>query len=113
LVTQLYAPIVRLAGLQGMLSATRVAVDRMVEILDEPEPAADRPDARPIRRPRGSLAYHEVSFAYASSGRPVLEALNLKIEPGMSVGILGPSGSGKSTMLALAPRLYDVAQGDG
>jgi ABC-type multidrug transport system fused ATPase/permease subunit len=113
LVPQLYGPIVRLAGLQAMLAATRVAVDRMVEVLDEPEIVADRPDARPVRRPRGALAYRDVSFAYAAAARPVLQRIDLDLDPGMTLGLLGASGSGKSTALALAPRLYDLAEGQG
>ena len=113
LATQLHGPIVRLAGLQGMLAATRVAVDRMVEVLDEPEAVVDRPDARPIRRPLGAVTYRGVSFAYAPDSRAVLQSIDLEIEPGTTVGILGPSGSGKSTLLALAPRLYDLPEGDG
>ena len=113
LATQLYGPIIRLAGLQGMLAATRVAVDRMVEVLDEPEAVTDRPDARPIRRPRGAIAYRDVSFAYSPGAPPVLQGIDLAIEAGMTVGVLGASGSGKSTLLALCPRLYDVAEGRG
>jgi ABC-type multidrug transport system fused ATPase/permease subunit len=113
LATQLHGPIIRLAGLQGMLAATRVAVDRMVEVLDEPEAVVDRLDARPIRCPCGALSYRDVSFAYAPDARPVLQHIDLEIEPGMTVGILGPSGSGKSTLLALAPRLYDIPEGHG
>jgi ABC-type multidrug transport system fused ATPase/permease subunit len=113
LATQLHGPIIPLAGLQGMLAATRVAVDRMVEVLDEPEAVTDRPDARPIRRPRGAIAYHDFSFAYSPGAPSVLQDIDLDIEAGMTVGILGASGSGKSTLLALAPRLYDVPEGRG
>lgn len=113
LVCQLHGPIVRLAGAQGMLAATRVAVERMVEVLDEPETVAERPDARPVVRPRGALAYRGVRFAYAPGGRTVLDGIDLEVEPGMTVGVVGASGSGKSMLLALAPRLYDVPGGGG
>jgi ABC-type multidrug transport system fused ATPase/permease subunit len=85
----------------------------MVEVLDEPEAVTDRPDAKPVRRPRGAIAYRGVSFAYSAGAPPVLQDIDLEIEAGMTVGILGASGSGKSTLLALAPRLYDVAEGRG
>ncbi|HLH29007.1 MAG TPA: ABC transporter ATP-binding protein, partial [Acidimicrobiales bacterium] len=113
LATQLHAPIVRLAGMQGMLAATRAAVDRMVEVLDEPEAVADRPEAQPIRRARGAIAFRQVSFAYAPGATPVLQGIDLEIEAGQTVGILGASGSGKSSLLALAPRLYDIPDGRG
>lgn len=113
LAAQLHGPIIRLAGMQGMLAATRVAVDRMVEVLDEPEAVGDRPDARPVRRPRGAISYRGASFAYSPEGPPVLRDIDLEIEPGTTVGIVGASGSGKSTLLALAPRLYDLPEGSG
>jgi ABC-type multidrug transport system fused ATPase/permease subunit len=115
LVGLLYGPINRLAGFQGVLAATRVAVERMVEVLDEPETVTDRPGARPLApsRVRGGLSYRGVSFAYAPGARPVLDGIDLEVAPGMTLGVLGPSGSGKSTLLALAPRLYDVPDGRG
>ncbi len=112
LLAQLYEPIVRLTGLQAMIAATLVAVDRIVEVLDEPETVPPRPASRP-RRAEGSLAYRDVSFAYAPGGRAVLDRVDLELEPGMTVGLLGASGSGKSTLLALAPRIYDLAEGGG
>ena len=113
LLGQLYNPLVRLTQFQGTLAATVVAIDRMVEVLDEPETVTDRPDARPICRPRGNLTFRDVSFAYRPGDLPVLSRVNLEIEAGMTVGLLGASGSGKSTLLALAPRIYDIEPGRG
>jgi ABC-type multidrug transport system fused ATPase/permease subunit len=113
LLAQLYNPIVRLTQFHGTAAGTMAAVERVAEVLEEPEPQADRPGARPIDRPRGALAFREVSFAYAPDGPLVLDRVSLEVEPGTRVGILGPSGSGKSTLLALAPRLYEVSEGRG
>jgi ABC-type multidrug transport system fused ATPase/permease subunit len=109
LLALLYNPIVRLTQFQGIVAGTRVAVDRMMELLDEPEEVSERPGARPIRRPRGALEFRDVSFAYHPEGPKVLDGIQLTIEPGETLGILGPSGSGKSTLLSLVPRLYDVS----
>src|SRR5262249_23613570 len=98
---------------QATAAATVVAVERLFEVLDEPENVTERPGARPISRPRGRLTYRGVSFAYAPGGRVVLDRIDLTIKPGMTVGLLGPSGAGKSTLLALAPRFYDVSEGGG
>jgi ABC-type multidrug transport system fused ATPase/permease subunit len=111
LTAQLYNPIVRLVQFQGGAAATRVAIDRMMEVLEAPETLMDQPDAHPIDTPRGRLVFDDVSFRYQPDGPPVLDGINLTVEPGMTVGILGPSGSGKSTLLLLAPRLYDVDSG--
>src|SRR5207237_2612668 len=106
LLAQLYNPIVRLTQFQNVASGTMVAVERIAEVLEEPEPLTDRPNARPIVRSCGALAFRDVSFAYRPGGVHVLNGVSLDVKPGMRVGILGASGSGKSTLLALAPRLY-------
>ncbi len=111
LVGQLYQPIVRLTQFQATGLATHVSVERLYEIFDEPEPVRDRPGAAAIVRPRGAIEYRGVSFAYSPEGSRVLDGIDLRIEPGMRLGVLGPSGSGKSTLLALVPRLYDVPEG--
>jgi ABC-type multidrug transport system fused ATPase/permease subunit len=111
LVGQLYQPIVRLTQFQATALATQVSVERLYEIFDEPEPVRDCPGAAAIVTPRGVIEYRGVSFAYSAEGAKVLVDINLRIEPGMRLGVLGPSGSGKSTLLALVPRLYDVPEG--
>jgi ABC-type multidrug transport system fused ATPase/permease subunit len=117
LVGQLYAPIVRLTQFQATALATQVSVERLYEIFDEPEPVSDREGARPIEHPEGALEFRDVHFAFGQAPGPlahkVLRGVNLRIEPGMRVGILGPSGAGKTTLLALAPRLYDIPEAWG
>jgi ABC-type multidrug transport system fused ATPase/permease subunit len=113
LIGQLYGPIVRLTQFQATAQATTVSVERLFEIFDEPEPVSDRPGALPVDNPRGALAFRDVSFRYRDDGPLVLEGVDLRIEPGTTVGLLGPSGAGKSTLLALAARLYDVPEGLG
>jgi ABC-type multidrug transport system fused ATPase/permease subunit len=113
LIAQLYNPIVRLTQFQSTAVATAVSVERLFEIFDEPEPVADRPGALPIARCRGALEFRDVSFAYTPGGPLVLDRVNLRIEPGTTVGLLGASGAGKSTLLSLAPRIYDVPEGQG
>src|SRR5262249_50151829 len=111
LVGQLYQPIVRLTQFQATAVATQVSVERLYEIFDEPEPVRDRPGAVAIVRPRGAIEYRGASFAYAPGGVRILRDIDLRIEPGMRLGIVGPSGAGKSTLLALVPRLYDIPEG--
>ena len=113
LIAQLYLPIVRLTQFGITATATRIAVQRLYEIFDEPEPISDRPGARPVVAPRGELTFDDVTFAYDSSSEPTLDRLSLRVEAGSTLGIIGPSGAGKSTLVALAARLYDVAEGAG
>lgn len=113
LIGQLYNPIVRLIQFHATAAAMRVSVDRLFEVLDEPEPLCDGPDAHSVDRPRGALELRDVRFRYLPHGSVVLDRINLSVEPGTTLGIFGASGSGKSTLLSLIPRLYDLKPGDG
>jgi ABC-type multidrug transport system fused ATPase/permease subunit len=108
----LYQPLVRLTQFYGGISATLAAVDRITELLAQPEPAIPR--RRLFRHHlRGELRIQNVSFRYRDSAPLVLRQIDLTIEPGMTVGLWGPSGSGKSTLLSLLPRLYGLAPDQG
>src|SRR5262249_28958450 len=84
-----------------------------IEVLDEPEPGARSASSLRILRPNGRLIYRDVSFAHTCGGRPVLDHMALEVEPGMTLGVLGASGSGESTLLALAARIWELAEGQG
>jgi ABC-type multidrug transport system fused ATPase/permease subunit len=111
LTAQLYNPMVRLVQFQSGWAATRVAIERMMEVLEAPETLRDRADAHILRVPRGRLAFENVSFRYRASGPKILDGIDLTVEAGATVGVVGPSGCGKSTLLLLPPRLYDVDAG--
>jgi ABC-type multidrug transport system fused ATPase/permease subunit len=113
LVFQLYQPIVRLAGAQSMLAATVVAVERIFEVLDEPDASSAGVPRAQSRRSSGRMAYRDVSFGYRHGGPRALDRITLDLDPGMTLGLMGPSGSGKTTLLALAPRIYELSEGDG
>jgi ABC-type multidrug transport system fused ATPase/permease subunit len=113
LAAQLYGPITRLAHFHGILSATSVALERIGEVLDEPEMLSDNPRVLPVGPAPGALVFDEVTFSYPGRVKPALRKATLRVEPGMTIGILGPSGAGKSTLLALAAQLYEVPKGQG
>jgi ABC-type multidrug transport system fused ATPase/permease subunit len=105
----LYAPIVRLAQFQAGLAATRVAIERMLALLDEPENSG-KPG--PIQASlRGALAVKGVSFRYHDDGPVILDDISFRVEPGRILGIVGPSSAGKSTLLALLANLYRAQSG--
>ncbi len=83
---------------------------RILEILDTPRGIIDRSDAVDIGRIEGRVVFENVTFNY-TQGMPALEEINLVVEPGKVVGILGPTGSGKTTLVSLIPRYYDVTSG--
>jgi ATP-binding cassette subfamily B protein len=92
----------------GIASARRV--DEVLEIRPEVEDAAD---AHPLPQDaRGRIVFENVSFHYnGSSDEAVLEQINLTVEPGQTVAILGATGAGKSSLINLVPRFYDVSTG--
>ncbi len=83
---------------------------RFVEILDTSPDVTDREGAVPLNEVRGEIDYRDVRFAY-DDGVPVLDGVNLHIQAGRTVALVGPSGGGKTTFCSLLPRFYDVISG--
>jgi ATP-binding cassette subfamily B protein len=87
------------------------ASDRLVEVFDSRPDIADRPGARDLPRGRGRIVFENVGFRYPASEGWILRGVNLEIEPGETLALVGRTGCGKSTLLHLVPRLYDVIEG--
>jgi subfamily B ATP-binding cassette protein MsbA len=77
--------------------------------MDEQRQIVDRANAVELERVTGKVELQDVSFKYGEE--PVLQQINLSVEPGRMVALVGPSGGGKSTLAALLMRFYDVSQG--
>jgi subfamily B ATP-binding cassette protein MsbA len=86
------------------------SADRVFEILDAEEVIEEKPDAVPVTSFNEKVEYRNVGFQYANE--PVLNDVNLTIEKGKLIALVGESGGGKSTMVDLLPRFYDVTSGD-
>ena len=84
--------------------------ERIFEVLDEPEEIVERPDALPLPAGDGRLRFEHVSFGYDPE-RPVLHDIDLDLEAGSTVALIGHTGSGKSTLTSLVPRFYDATEG--
>ena len=106
--TQLLSGVLMLVMLFQNISRGVASWKRVREVLyTEPELRdGERTDAI-----RGRIELRDVSFAYPGGGRNVLEHVNLTIEPGETVAIMGATGCGKSTLVRLIPRFYDVTEG--
>ena len=92
----------------------KTAVQRFFEVIDEPIRIADPEKPKAVRRARGRLEFRNVRFRYpdAPKSQPdLLAGINLTIEPGESVALIGLTGSGKTTLTALSTRLYEVTSG--
>jgi ATP-binding cassette subfamily B protein len=85
-------------------------LQRIEELLAEPEEVANAADARTLSRIEGPLALENVTFGYTPE-RPVLSGVSVTVAPGERVALVGPSGSGKSTVLQMLLRFYDPQRG--
>jgi ATP-binding cassette, subfamily B, bacterial len=112
LFTVLLWPILSLGFLFAFAQETASACERIGELLAEPRTVTDRPGVapRPVASP-ARLAFEDVRFTYPGAGAPVLDGVDLVVEPGETVALVGATGSGKTTLTALVGRLQDVTAG--
>ena len=95
----------------SMSEECQTASERLNEVLDSRPEIADHVGARALDRCRGRIEFRGVGFKYPKSEDWVLRDVNLVIEPGETVGLVGRTGSGKTSLAYLLPRLYDIAEG--
>jgi ATP-binding cassette, subfamily B, bacterial MsbA len=107
----LFAPVSRLADLTAIFQQVSASLDRLGEILDQESEVHEPAQPRPLGRARGLVEFDRVTFAYRP-GQPVLHDIQLRVEPGMKVALVGPTGCGKSTLLNLLMRFYDPTWGE-
>ncbi|MGD9797534.1 MAG: ABC transporter ATP-binding protein [Acidimicrobiia bacterium] len=103
-------PLRSLGSIVAQFQRSVTSADRIRDVLDAPEDVADPDRPVPLPATGGAVRFEGVTFAYAGGG-PVLDGLDLTIEAGTSVAIVGSTGSGKTTMAALLCRFYDVTGG--
>jgi subfamily B ATP-binding cassette protein MsbA len=105
------APIGSLATLYSQLAEALGAAERIFEVLDTPTEPLQRPELPPLPPLSGRVELSGVSFAYPA-GPLVLRDVELRVEPGEVVALVGPSGAGKTTLANLVPRFYEPQQGE-
>jgi len=109
-ITLFMGPVRNISGLVKTFTRAHAAGKRLYEILDADSPVREKRRAKPIPRVRGAIAFEDVSLAYNGSG-PALQNVDIAVEPGQLVAILGAPGSGKSSLVHLIPRFYDPTGG--
>ena len=110
LLEQFSGQVNNVANLVNTVQQSLIGARRVFEILDSPVEVENGPNA--LRRPKlaGTVRFENVSFDY-SGLTPVLKEINLQVNPGQCVAILGATGAGKSVLMSLIPRFYDPVRG--
>ncbi len=106
----LYQPMSTFSQSASVIQSANAQLKRIFEILDSVPEIKDRPNAKPLATVRGQIEFRDVSFRYEPT-RQVLHNVNLKVEPGKVVAIVGRTGAGKTSMASLLLRFYDPVGG--
>jgi ATP-binding cassette subfamily B protein len=112
--TVLRWPTESIGFLLSMTLDAKTAVQRFFEVIDEPVGIEDPVNPKAIKEPKGRLEFKDVHFRYPDSPAnqsDIVNGVNLVLEPGESVALIGITGCGKTTLTALTSRLYDVTSG--
>ena len=107
---RLMQPLRFISMLTSMYTSAMAGAERVFGMMDQEPDVKDRPDAIQLPPLKGEVRFENVSFEYIKD-KLVLENINLTVQPGETIAILGATGSGKSTMIYLLPRFYDVTSG--
>ena len=110
----LAGPVEGMGMLLGMTLTTKTALDRHFEVMDTPNTIASPANPLTPDRPRGHLELRQVQFRFPDAtddSTPILQRVELDVEPGETMALVGMTGTGKSTLLHLVPRLYEVTGG--
>ena len=99
----------KLAKSYGKLQESLSGASRVFELLDQHPTITDNPDAIELKNINNEIAFNNVNFAYDTI--PVLKDINMTVQKGQIIAIVGESGAGKSTLLDLVPRFYDTTNG--
>ena len=108
--TRFFQPIQELSHLFTTMQSAMAGGEKIIEILDTDEGVKDPEDGRGMPPIEGRIEFSEVGFHYDESVS-VLHNVNLVVEPGQTIALVGPTGAGKTSIANLIPRFYDVTDG--
>ena len=107
---QFTQPINQLANIANILQSTVASAERVFEVLDEQEAVPEAEAPVHIENPKGSVTFEHVSFGYEPD-QLLMKDMNIQVEPGQTIAIVGPTGAGKTTLINLLMRFYEVNGG--
>lgn len=111
-VSQILMSLMMISMMMVMIVISRASLTRLSEVLAEEPDISDEGADTELKVAEGSVEFKNVSFKYNGSSSEILKNINLKINPGETVGIIGSTGSSKTTLVQLIARLYDVTNGE-
>ncbi len=107
---QFTMPITQLANIANVIQLTIASAERVFELLDEEEQVPEVASPQAIESPDGAVAFDSVTFRYKEDV-PLIENMNINVQPGQTIAIVGPTGAGKTTLVNLLMRFYEVNSG--
>jgi ATP-binding cassette subfamily B protein len=107
---QFTMPIAQTANIANVLQSALASAERVFEVLDEQEEAADASGAEGLAWPRGHVSFRNVRFGYADDNI-LMKDINIEVRTGDTVAIVGPTGAGKTTLVNLLMRFYEIQGG--
>ncbi|MBS5585454.1 MAG: ABC transporter ATP-binding protein [Clostridiales bacterium] len=102
-------PVRALSNIINMTAQAITSAEKLLYYMDFGSRIREKPDAISPAKFEGAVEFDNVTFSYG--GEPVLKNINLKVEPGQTIAVMGATGAGKSTLCLLLGRFYDVMQG--
>lgn len=108
---RLFEPVRKLSRMHLHFQQAFASSSRVFELLDSPVTIRESSGASELPRLSRSLSFEGLSFSYGGNGNPVLQDIDLRIQKGEIVALVGSSGAGKSTLVSLIPRFYDASSG--
>ncbi len=107
---QFTQPLTQVASMANLLQSGVASAERVFDVLDAPEQRPESAAPLRIEDSRGRVQLEQVTFAYTAD-QPLIDDLDLVVEPGQTVAIVGPTGAGKTTLVNLIMRFYELSSG--
>jgi ATP-binding cassette subfamily B protein len=108
---RVFQPFAAMARINTTLLSSLALFERIFDYLDRSVEVDEKPDAVRLQRPRGVVAFEDVTFKYNLSAPPALDGVTFEVKPGQMVALVGPSGAGKTTATYMLQRFYDPQGG--